>query len=424
MNNRIPETTVRRDGAGVDRLAGGLFRRAALRILSRWRFGRLEVRLPEGHWITCGAPGAEPVVRAHVVRERAFRRLLTGGEIGAGESYVDGDWWAEDLPAFLALTMKNVPRRSMNGGAARISHLWNAILHHRRGNTKSGSRRNIRAHYDLGNAFYRLFLDESMTYSSALFREADESLEDAQARKLDAIIDRIDLTADHHVLELGCGWGSFAIRAARRTGCRVTGVTLSTEQQALARERIRAAGLSDRIDIRLVDYRDVEGAFDRIVSIEMFEAVGFAWYDTFFAACDRLLKPGGSMFLQTITIPDRDFHRYRLKSDWIRKHVFPGSLLASVDEVMKSLARATSLSLESFREIGPHYALTLREWRTRYHRRQNEVRALGCDERFLRLWDYYLAGCEAAFDTGVIGNAQIVLSRSAERGAAVGEEVE
>lgn len=389
-------------------------RPAVLRLLSQWRVGRLELRLPEGEWLRFGSAGAEPVARVHVRQDAAFRRVLFGGEIGAGESYTDGDWWAEDLPLFLELCLDNLPRPRLNGGLAAFRGLRSALRQRFRANTRRGSRRNIRDHYDLGNEFYRLFLDESLTYSSAVYPPGVDDLAEAQAHKLDGILDRLGAGPGDRILEIGCGWGSFALRAAERRGCRVTGLTLSERQQELARERVAAAGLSDRIEIRLLDYRDINETFDHVVSIEMFEAVGFEYYDTFFAAIDRALRPGGRALIQTITVPDEGFTEYRLKSDWIRRHVFPGSLLASVGEIRRSLARVTKLALRETREIGPDYARTLRDWRVRFHERLREVHALGYDERFIRLWDYYLASCEAGFARGVIGNSQLLLGRSGE----------
>lgn len=391
-----------------------LARAAVLRRLDGWRHGRLEVQLPDGERLQFGAAGAEPVVRARVLREAAFRKFLLGGEIGIGEAYVDGDWWAEDLPLCQRMFMRNLPTRRMNAGLARLAGAWHALRHHLRANTRAGSRRNIRAHYDLGNDLYRLFLDDSMTYSSALFPTGEESLAEAQRLKLAGIVAALELRPEHHLLEIGCGWGSLALEAARTSGCRVTGLTLSREQHDLARARVARAGLAERVEIRLMDYRDLRERFDRVVSIEMFEAVGYAYYDDYFATLERALLPGGRAFLQTITVPDEGFHRYRLKSDWIRRHVFPGSLLASVEEIRKSLRRATGLSIARLTEIGPHYVPTLQAWRRRFHDRLGEVRALGYDARFTRLWDYYLASCEAGFAEGVIGNVQMTLARPGE----------
>jgi cyclopropane-fatty-acyl-phospholipid synthase len=391
-----------------------LARAAVVSRLADWPEGRLEVQLPDGERLHFGAPGATPVVRARVLREAAFRKFLFGGEIGIGESYMDGDWWAEDLPLCQRMFVRNLPTPRMNAGAARLAGAWNALRHHLRANTRAGSRRNIRAHYDLGNDFYRLFLDESMTYSSAIYPTGGETLEEAQRIKLERVVDALALLPEHHLLEIGCGWGSLALAAAARGGCRVTGLTLSREQHDLARARVAAAGLADRIDIRLMDYRDLREQFDRVVSIEMFEAVGYAYYDDYFATLDRVMKPGARAFLQTITVPDEGFHRYRLKSDWIRRHVFPGSLLASVGEIRKSLRRATRLAVTDIEEIGPHYVPTLQAWRRQFHERLGEVRALGYDARFTRLWDYYLSSCEAGFAERLIGNVQLTLARPGE----------
>ncbi|MDZ4805459.1 MAG: cyclopropane-fatty-acyl-phospholipid synthase family protein [Candidatus Eisenbacteria bacterium] len=397
-----------------------LSRSAVLNRFTEWREGRLEVRLPEGERLMFGQMDADPVIRTHVVRDDAFRRLLFAGEIGIGESYMAGDWWADDLPRCLRMFLRNQPPARLNAGMAGLAGLWNAFLHQLRANTRAGSRLNIRAHYDVGNDFYRLFLDDSMTYSSGVFPSGRESLEEAQRIKSGRIVAALGLSPGHHLLDIGCGWGSLAITASLQTGCRVTGITLSREQLELARARVAEAGLTGRVEIRLMDYRDVRESFDRVVSIEMFEAVGYENYDGYFAAIDRALKPGGRAFLQTITVPDEGFHTYRFRSDFIRRHVFPGSLLASVAEIGKSLRRASRLDVIGREEIGLHYVPTLQAWRRRFLDRLATVRALGHDERFIRMWDYYLASCEAAFHEKVIGNVQLLLARPGEDGRSDG----
>jgi cyclopropane-fatty-acyl-phospholipid synthase len=278
-------------------------------------------------------------------------------------------------------------------------------------NTLRGSRRNIGRHYDLSNDLYRVFLDESMTYSCGVFTSPTDTLEEAQRAKLDGICRRLGLQRGQHVLEIGSGWGSFAMHAAQHYGCRVTSITLSAEQQRLATERIAAAGLSDLVDIQFRDYRKMTGLFDHIISIEMLEAVGYEYFATFFRACDRLLKQHGRMFLQTITVPDQRFDSYRREFDWIRKYIFPGGCLASVAAVNETLKRHTTLQMEWMREIGTHYAPTLRHWRERFFAKLPEVRRLGFDDRFIRMWEFYLASCEAGFATRYIGDVQMVLSR-------------
>jgi cyclopropane-fatty-acyl-phospholipid synthase len=280
-----------------------------------------------------------------------------------------------------------------------------------RANTLRGSRRNIHAHYDLSNELFQIFLDDSMTYSSAVFPSESSTLDEGQLEKLDGICRKLDLDEGDHILEIGSGWGSFAMHAASQYGCRVTTLTLSEEQQTLARQRIREAGLENRIDVQLRDYRAMTGQFDHIVSIEMFEAVGFRYYGAFFGACERLLKPHGRMFLQSITIPDQRFDTYRRDFDWTRKYIFPGSLLASIQGIADALKRRTTLRIDSMTDIGPDYARTLRMWRERFLGRVEEVRRLGFDDRFIRMWEFYLATCEASFAARYIGNVQMILTR-------------
>jgi len=401
----IPSPTV--SGATLaDRAAAA----AVFRHLSRWHAGALTVELPDGRVRELGRGGG---ARLHltVTRWRFFRRVLLGGDIGVGEAYMDGDWRCDDLVglcrAFLA-DQSVVAQRSPWALPTRLAHavrrVWQA-------NTLRGSRRNIRHHYDLSNDLFALFLDESMTYSAAVFSDPQTSLEAAQYEKLDGICRALALQPDQHVLEIGGGWGSFAMHAARVRGARVTSLTLSQDQLRLARQRVAAAGLEGRVDIRLCDYRHVDGCFDHVVSIEMFEAVGLEYYDAFFGACERMLAPHGRMFLQSIAIPDQRFDSYRRDYDWLRKYIFPGSLLASLHEITASLKRVTHLRVEGLRDIGPDYALTLRLWRERFLARRGEVRRLGFDERFVRMWEFYLASCEAAFGVRYINDLQLVLGR-------------
>lgn len=390
--------------------------RIALRLVERQlagvAAGPIAVHLPDGDRRVVGA-GPEPTVTLRVGDWSFFRRLVAGADIGAGEAYMDGHWSCDDLPGLLR-------RVVASDGFARPASWWEragarlqALARFRNPNTLRGSRRNIARHYDLGNDLYRLFLDETMMYSCAEFAgPGDADLRAAQERKLEGICRRLEIGAQHHVLEIGSGWGGFALHAAATRGCRVTTLTLSREQQALVRERVAAAGLADRIEVQLCDYREHAGAYDRLVSIEMFEAVGFAFYRAYFEAVERLLRPGGRMFLQTITVPDRRFDAYRRGFDFIRKHIFPGGLLASVHEVLGTLRRHTTLEVEWLRDIGPDYATTLRLWRERFLAQRAEVRRLGYDERFVRMWEFYLASCEALFAARAIGDAQLVLRRA------------
>ena len=391
----------------TDRMAA----QVVLRQLEHWRTGALTMELPDGRRLDLGVPRAPRRAVVTVKQWRFFRRVLTGGDIGVGEAYMDGDWECDDLVELCRMFIEDqsvIANRSAWTLAKRGAH---AIQRRARRNTLRGSRRNIRRHYDLSNDLFRLFLDDSMTYSAAVFPSPAATLEEAQRNKLDGVCRRLELQPDQHVLEIGSGWGAFAIHAAREYGCRVTSITLSEDQLRLARARVADAGLADRVDIRLCDYRRIAGTFDRIVSIEMFEAVGREHYGAFFAACERLLRPEGQMFLQTIAFPDQHFDAYARDYDWLRKYIFPGSLLASLHEITAALKRVTTLRIEWLRDIGPDYARTLRVWRERFLARQHDVRRLGFDDRFIRMWDFYLASCEAAFGVRYINDLQIVLKR-------------
>jgi cyclopropane-fatty-acyl-phospholipid synthase len=376
----------------------------------RWRVGTLCLTYPDGRRRAFGS--GKPEVHLRARGNDLFPALLFGGEIGLGDAYVDGLWDSEDLPGLLELGLRNRRALALNRSAlSLLPRLGHHIRHRHRKNTRAGSRRNIAAHYDLSNEFYRLWLDESMTYSCAVFRSPDEGLADAQVNKLEAICQRAGLEPGQRVLEIGGGWGSFAIHAARSRRCTVTSLTVSRAQLELAARRVREAGLQDPVELRLEDYRDARGAFDRIVSIEMFEAVGVEYFETFFRACDRLLRPGGLLALQTIAVPERAFPAQEHGVNWIQLRIFPGSALPSLAAIERALGR-TSLQIREVADIGLHYAETLRRWRERFHVRLTEVRALGFDERFIRTWDYYLASSEASFRARNTVDLQIVLAKT------------
>ena len=280
-----------------------------------------------------------------------------------------------------------------------------------RANTLVGSRRNIHRHYDLSNAFFQTFLDDSMAYSCAIFNNLNDTLEKAQQNKYNAIIQKARLDPADHLLEIGCGWGGFAIEAVRQTGCRVTGITISKDQYRLARKRVRDAGMQDRIRILFRDYRLMSGRYDKIVSIEMLEAVGHAYFGTFFKQLDRLLAPEGIAVIQTITIPDQRYEVYRKSHDWIQKHIFPGGLLPCLSILTRAMTRHSTLMVDHAENIGNHYATTLAEWHTRFNAHRNQVSQLGFDRIFQRKWAYYLGSCEAGFREGALGNLQLVLTR-------------
>ena len=381
-----------------------------------WRTGRLVVEMPDGRLHAFGPETAEQSARIRITSPAFFRRFLLGGDLGVGESYMDGEWQADDLATFLTLAAENEDDLDVSTPLARVLNVGNDVLHLLRRNTRRGSRRNIAAHYDLSNEFFELFLDETMTYSSALFEFEGQPLADAQRNKYRSLAEKARLGPDDHVLEVGCGWGGFALFAARQYGCRVTGITVSERQYSLARARVAEAGLEDRVEIRLQDYRDVAGTFDKIVSIEMFEALGREHWPVFFRKLDEVLAPQGLVALQTISLPDFRFEEYARHCDWIQRYIFPGSLLASLHHMTGAMSRVSRLGVNDLEDIGPHYALTLAHWRQAFLSRLDRVRALGFDDRFIRMWDYYLAACEAYFATRRLGDLQLVLTRPGNAG--------
>jgi cyclopropane-fatty-acyl-phospholipid synthase len=387
-------------------------KRIFLSTLEGLHSGSLELVLPD-RTQRFGDASAELRARLVVNRERFFPRAVIGGDTGIGEAYMDGDWSSPDLVSLMRLAVRNLAKlEEKNGFFSALSRFADRVRQRLRKNTVEGSRRNIHAHYDLSNEFFRLFLDRNLVYSCAWYERPEDSLETAQIQKLDRICRKLDLQPRDRVLEIGTGWGAFAMHAARRYGCQVTTTTISRQQYEYARERFDAADPRPRIELLLEDYRHLSGRFDKIVSIEMFEAVGFEHYDDYFRACDRLLEPDGSMLLQTITMNEQKFPRYRKQSDWIQKYIFPGAQLASLRGILDSLARATRLSLFHAEDMGAHYARTLAAWRERFRGSIAEVKALGFDDRFTRMWDYYLAFCEGAFLERHISDSQLLLTKN------------
>lgn len=383
-----------------------------LKFLARLPEGELTLTTPDGVEHRFGQPGAQPSLQMSIKEYRFFRRVMVSGDIGFGEAFTDGDWTSSDLPGLLTLLAANetvMDDRSI--ATSVIGRLVNYFRHLQRPNTVKGSSKNIREHYDLSNDFFATFLDPSMTYSCALFETGEETLEQAQQNKLQTIIDKADINADDHVLEIGCGWGSFALEAARQKGCRVTGITVSQEQLVLARQRVQAAGLEDRIEIRLCDYRHIKGHYSKVVSVEMLEAVGHAGLGPFFAACDNALEPGGRAVVQVITIPDRKYTAYRYSSDWIRKHIFPGGHVPSIGVLSEAMKRSSSLHLTDLQHYGFDYAKTLDLWRQNLLAKRQELLGLGYDDRFLRKWEYYFAYCQAGFAAQIIDLTQFVLNK-------------
>jgi cyclopropane-fatty-acyl-phospholipid synthase len=383
-----------------------------LGFMAKIKTGTLTVRLPDGTVHELGCAGTLPQAQLVVQDHAFFERVLKAGDIGFGEAYMFDEWDTDDLTALLSVFAKNLAvaddRRIV---LSWVGRLFNRLRHALRSNTLLGSRKNIREHYDLSNDFFKLFLDETMMYSCALYAGPEQSAVDAQRNKLQAIIRKAHITASDHVLEIGSGWGGFALEAARTTGCRVTSITLSEEQLKFARDRARAAGLADRVHFEFCDYRQAVGTYDKIVSIEMLEAVGHEHFGTFFAACERLLKPDGCVVLQVITIPDQRYEAYRFSSDWIQKHIFPGGMLPSLTALSRAMTRHSHLVVDKLDNIGPHYARTLREWRERFIANLPAIEKLGFDRVFQRKWIYYFCYCEAGFATRALNNLQLVLTR-------------
>ncbi len=366
----------------------------------------------EGRVYGFGKPESGLRARVQIRDPRAFRAGLLHGEVGLGEAYMAGWWGAEDLVSVVRIAVRNLALLDQGGGfLGALGKAANRLLHRRRRNHVEGSRKNIGHHYDLGNDFYKLWLDPTLAYSCAVFETPDQSLEAAQRAKFELICGKLQLGPGDHLLEIGTGWGGFALHAAKTRGCRVTTTTISQQQFEHARALFDREGMRGRIDLRLEDYRHLQGSYDKAVSIEMFEAVGLEYYDAFFGAVDRLLKPGGRFLLQTITMNERRFPDYIRQSDWIQKHIFPGAELASLTGILASLGRCTTLNLHHLEDIGLHYARTLRAWREAFLLRLDEVRAQGFDETFIRMWDYYLAYCEGAFQERYIGDAQLLLAK-------------
>jgi cyclopropane-fatty-acyl-phospholipid synthase len=381
----------------------------SLRVLAgaeEWRFG------------APAAPGLAATVR--IDDERTFAELAFGGSIGAAEAYMLGYWDADDLTSVLRVLLQN---RSvlddLESGAARVKAPLQRALHWLNRNTRAGSRRNIAAHYDLGNEFFALWLDVSLMYSAAIFESQATTLEEASAAKNELICRKLRLTETDRLLEIGTGWGGFALHAARNFGCRITSVTISREQHELATRRVREAGLADRVTVLLADYRDLDpatyGTFDKLVSIEMIEAVGHDYQPAFFSKCAQLLEPHGAMLLQAITIADQQYERARRSVDFIQRYIFPGSCLTSVTNMSAVLTRSTDLRIAHLEDIGLHYATTLAHWRARFRARSAEIRALGFPETFLRMWEYYFCYCEAGFLERAIGDVQLLLLKPRAR---------
>ena len=389
----------------IDRLA----KRAVVARLKRLVHGRI-VLVDGGERMVFGNVDAAFPVQAtiEVVSPAFYPDVAFGGSVGAGEAYIRGLWRCAQIESLVRILLRNRDvLDTMESGFALLTRPLQKAFHWLNRNTRSGSRRNIAAHYDLGNAFYGLWLDSTMMYSCGVYERADSTLEEASIAKLDRICQKLRLGPDDHVIEIGTGWGGFAIHAASRYGCRVTTTTISRQQYEFAVEKVRSLGLQDRITLLCSDYRDLEGQYDKLVSIEMIEAVGHQYLDTYFKKCAELLKADGEMLIQAITIADQRYEAARKTVDFIKRYVFPGGFLPSVTAMTRSMTRATDLRAVTIDDIGPHYARTLRHWRERFFARLDDVLQLGFSDDFVRLWEFYLCYCEGAFVERAIGNVHL-----------------
>jgi cyclopropane-fatty-acyl-phospholipid synthase len=396
-------------GSALQRLGRRLF----LGKLAGLREGELTVIDAEGeHRFGHRTPQCNLRATIEILHPQTYADAAFGGTVGGGEAYIRGLWRVDDLTALIRLMLVNREvMQSMEGGAAFATAPLRRILHWINRNSPDGSRRNIAAHYDLGNDLFALMLDETMAYSCGVFERDDATLHEAQIAKFERICRKLRLSPADHLLEIGTGWGGFAMHAAERYGCRVTTTTISREQHDWAREKIAAAGLGDRITLLLEDYRDLGGRYDKLVSIEMIEAVGARYLDTYTAQCAGLLEPHGAMLLQAITLQDQLYEEALGSVDFIQRFIFPGSFIPSVAAIADSVRRSTDMKIFHLEDIGPHYATTLRRWRENFHARLPEVHRLGYPDAFVRMWDYYLCYCEGGFLERQLGDVQMLLTR-------------
>jgi cyclopropane-fatty-acyl-phospholipid synthase len=416
----IPESEEVPPATAVSALAR-LGRRLLLGQLARLERGELRL-IEDGRELSFGQRSDACPLSAtiRVEHPQMFADIAFGGTVGAGESYIRGLWRCDDLTALVRIFCLNAEVLSgLDRRWALVSRPLLKFLHFVNRNSRAGSARNIAAHYDLGNRLYEIMLDETMAYSCGIFERDDSTLHEAQIAKFDAVCRKLALTPADHLLEIGTGWGGLAIHAATHYGCRVTTTTISQAQADYARRAVAARGLGGRITLRLDDYRDLEGQFDKLVSIEMIEAVGADYLDTYFAKCSSLLKPDGAMLLQAITLQDQYYEEALRAVDFIQRFIFPGSFIPSITAIANSVRRVTDLKIFHLEDIGPHYARTLREWRLRFQDRLAEVRALGYPERFVRMWEFYLCYCEGGFAERHLGDVQLLLTKPDCRRAAL-----
>jgi cyclopropane-fatty-acyl-phospholipid synthase len=413
MNAIIKHHSAEFDRGLRQSFATRFLRRRLLDQVAGLRYGQLVLQDALGR-VELGTPtAARPdIVHVRVLDTDFYREVAANGSVGVGEAYMDGRWCCDDLLGLVQLLVRN--RDLLDGmetGWAKLGGMALRAWHAMRRNTREGSRRNIAAHYDLGNDFFRLFLSPDLMYSSAMWEGSNDTLEAASTRKLERICRKLKLQPSDRVVEIGTGWGGFALYAAQHCGCHVTTTTISREQHALASERIAAAGLCDRVTLLLHDYRDLGGQYDKLVSIEMVEAIGASYLDTYFGCLGRLLEPHGMALIQAITIEDHRYSQALNSVDFIKRHVFPGAFIPSINALLAAKTRASDLSLVHLEDFGESYARTLGVWRERFMGNLPQVRAQGYDERFIRLWEYYLAYCEGGFRERSIGVAHLLLAK-------------
>lgn len=381
------------------------------KLIQKWKKGGIELLLPHGEKFLLGSDSDR--VQVQIKDYRFFNEILFEGDIGFGKAYMLGYWDTDQLTKLLSLFTENQNEAEDHGvGLSWLGELFQRWGHKLRANTLKGSQKNIHAHYDLGNDFYRLFLDPTMSYSCAIYTNPQENLEKAQHNKIQRLLQKLRLQPSDHLLEIGTGWGTLAIEATKTYGCQVTSVTISKEQFKFAKERIKQENLEHKIEIRFQDYRTIQGQYDKIVSVEMLEAVGHEHLPVFFKRCDEILRPNGLLVLQVISMVDQKYEQYRKSCDWIQKYIFPGSLLPSLTILTQTMTKASRFMVEHLENIGIHYAQTLREWNQRFQANWSDIEKLGFDEQFRRKWEYYFCYCEAGFQSRAIGDLQLVLTRS------------
>ncbi|MGB8924057.1 MAG: cyclopropane-fatty-acyl-phospholipid synthase family protein [Pseudomonas sp.] len=394
-------------------LTGSLLRRGVLRQLGQLKYGQL-LLIEDGEQTLFGTPGSAVLGEIHIQDPATWGMVASNGSIGAGEAFIHGYWSSPDLTAVVRVFVSNLEvLDAMEGGLARLGRPFVQGLHWLNRNTRKGSQKNIAAHYDLGNDLFEQFLDPTMMYSAAQFLTAEDSLEQAQLNKLERICQKLALKPTDHLLEIGTGWGSMALYAAQHYGCHVTTTTLSKEQYAFTAQRIEALGLQDRVTLLLKDYRDLTGEYDKLVSIEMIEAVGHRFLPTYFKQCAHLLKSNGLMLLQAITIREQRYEQARRGVDFIQRYIFPGGALPCVQKMLEIVSRDTDMNLLHMEDFGLHYARTLRLWHENFRRAHGRLSELGYDDYFLRLWEFYLCYCEGGFLERTIGTAQLLLAKPA-----------